>query len=498
MSRRYLALVLPLLPLDRLRRQQPELAGRPLAVWGMIGNRRLLTATDAPGLFVGQALADAQAILPELVLVEADPAADAALLERLALWTLRFTPLAAVDGQDGLLLDTTGVDGLFGGEDALLASVLEGFRSGGYRVLGAVAGTPGCAAALARCSPRPLVLPPDNEAAALAPLPLSALRLPADTIQALARLGLRRVGELLRQPRGPLARRFGRALLDALDDATGDRPRPIRPVRPPPVFAAARNLLEPIVTRPAIDHVLQVLLAELCQTLEQAGQGARRLALRADRVDRMVQEVAIGTGAASHASAHLFRLFREVLDRLEPDLGFERMVLEATATEPMPQAQPGLDRGDGSAASRPEALPELLDAAGQRIALTRLRPLNGHWPEYAAVPAEPYAVPAVPPGWDHAVRPVRLLGTPLAIAVTALVPDGPPVQLRCGSRLYRVLAALGPERLEPEWWGADEHRPARDYYRVQTAEGPRLWICRLREARAGGEAPRWFLHGELA
>ncbi|MFC7611211.1 Y-family DNA polymerase [Teichococcus aestuarii] len=495
MSRRYLALSLPSLPVDRLRRQHPGWAGRPVAVWASIGNRRCLFATDAPGLHPGRALADAQAIRPDAVFAEADAEADAALLERLALWALRFTPLAAVDGADSLLLDTTGVENLFGGEESLLATVLESFRVGGYRAQGAIAGTPGCAAALARSAPRPLVLPSGDEPAALIPLPLTALRLPPEMVQGLARLGLQRIGDLLRQPRGPLARRFGRPLLDALDDALGTRPRSIQPVRPPPLFVACRNLLEPIVTRPAIDRVLETLLEALCRALEQAGQGARRLVLRGFRVDRVVQEVAIGTGAASHAPRHLARLFAEVLGQLEPDLGFERMVLEAAETEPVSRAQALLSRSGDGAAPQPAALAELLDRAGHRIAIARRAPLLSHWPEYAVAPADPYADPGVPAAWGRAIRPIRLLRVPLLVAVTTAAPDGRPVQLRHAGRLYRVLAAIGPERLTPEWWGEDGHRPRRDYYRLQTAEGPRLWVCRLLEP--GAEA-RWFLHGELA
>ncbi|MCI0754864.1 Y-family DNA polymerase [Teichococcus vastitatis] len=281
MSRRCLALVLPELALDRLRRQHPELQGRPFAVWSSSGPRRLLSAAAAPGLWPGQALADAQAIHPDLPLFEAAPAADAALLERLALWALRFTPLATVDGTDGLLLDITGVAGLSGGEAALLEAVLGSFRAGGYRAVGAIADAPGSAAALARCPAAPRILPPGTGAEALAALPLPALRLPAALLHDLAWLGLHTLGDALRQPRAPLARRFGRALLDALDAASGARSRPLRPVRPPPVFAAARELPEPIVTRPAIDRVLALLLDELCAVLARSGQGAQRLLLRA-------------------------------------------------------------------------------------------------------------------------------------------------------------------------------------------------------------------------
>jgi protein ImuB len=107
---------MPLLPLDRLRRLEPALLGQPLATWATLGNRRALVVADGPAIHVDQAVADAQAICPALVLRPADPAADADLLERLALFALGWAPLAAVDGMDGLLLDVTGVTALSGGK----------------------------------------------------------------------------------------------------------------------------------------------------------------------------------------------------------------------------------------------------------------------------------------------------------------------------------------------------------------------------------------------
>ena len=109
----------------------------------------------------------------------------------------------------------------------------------------------------------------------------------------------------------------------------------IRPAAPPPDLTAVQDLLEPIITRAAIDAVLDQLLDALCGGLRQAGLGARHVTLSAWRVDGAVQEVAIGTGLPTRAPAHLRRLFAERLERLEPDLGFERMVLEARATEPV-------------------------------------------------------------------------------------------------------------------------------------------------------------------
>ena len=144
-ERRFLALHLPALPTDRIRRAAPDLpTQRPLGVWATRGPRRVLVAVDraaaAAGLRAGQALADAQAIAPDMMLVPEDPAADARALDGLAFWARRYTPLAATDPPDGLLLDITGCAHFWGGEaglreDALLAHALHCRRLAAYLLI---------------------------------------------------------------------------------------------------------------------------------------------------------------------------------------------------------------------------------------------------------------------------------------------------------------------------------------------------------------------------
>ena len=73
------------------------------------------------GLYKGQPLANARAMVQPLAIVPADEKADAALLDEIADWCDRFTPLVSLDAPDGLLLDITGAAHLFGGEAAMLA-----------------------------------------------------------------------------------------------------------------------------------------------------------------------------------------------------------------------------------------------------------------------------------------------------------------------------------------------------------------------------------------
>ena len=497
-SRRVMAVRLPLLAVERLRRAGLDLCGLPLATWQTVGNRRSLVCVDAPHLFPGQALADAQAISPNLVLRPAAPDAEASLLERLGWWALRFTPVVALDAPDGLLLDVTGCTALFGGEATMLAEVEQRFAAVGYTARAALAGNADAAAALVRAWQHGVVVPQGRDLAALAPLPIHCLRLASDLASGLARLGLHTVGDLLRQPRAPLTRRFGRALLDALDFATGARPRPLELIQPPPDFSAVRPFMELIITRLAIDQAVDALLNDLCGTLAEAGCGARRLSLLAFRIDSDVQEVAVGVGMASRDPAHLRRLFAEPLGTLEPDLGFERMVLRATETNPLEGRQLTASLGGAApAAEQNRMLSELIDRLGQRTAVWRSRPTESHWPENAAAAVDPHAFVQPKGGWDERRRPVRLLDQPRELAVVAEVPDGPPVRLRLDGRVHRVLHAAGPERLEPEWWGERHDRPRRDYFRVQTDSGGRLWVCRLGLDRPAVPA-RWFLHGYMA
>ncbi|TIU79683.1 MAG: DNA polymerase Y family protein, partial [Mesorhizobium sp.] len=82
----------------------------------------------------GMGIADARAMHPSIDVVEADPEADRRLLEGLADWCDRYTPLVATDGEDGLFLDVTGCTHLFGGERAMQDEILTRFFQQGFDV----------------------------------------------------------------------------------------------------------------------------------------------------------------------------------------------------------------------------------------------------------------------------------------------------------------------------------------------------------------------------
>jgi protein ImuB len=499
-GRRHLALWFPRLATDRLIRRDPALARAALILWAQEGPRRLVTAAaDGVPVTPGTPLADALAATPGLLCLPADPAADAALLASLAAWCLCVTPLAAPAPPDGIALDITGCAHLKGGEAGLLAWLTARLRAAGFAVRGAIAATALGAAALARAGREGSIVTAGEQARAVLPLPIAALRPGAEALEAAARLGLRTVGDLARQPRGPLARRLGPALLRLLDQALGRADSPIVPLRPAPPTRAVIDCPEPILTAEAIGAGLSTLMAELCGDLAKAGLGARRLTLACHRTDATVQRIGIGTGEASRDAAHLTRLLAARIERIDPGFGIERLVLAAEVVEPLGARQGGLAGSAAEAAARREELGRLIDRLRERLdprAVRRLDPFPSHWPEHAVRAADPASPPRTPPegcraeGWGAKQRPVRLARRPRPVTALSLLPEGPPVRL--GAR--RVVSAEGPERILPAWWKPGEHPGARDYWRVETEDGQRLWVF----AERTGGAPAWFIHGWLA
>ena len=485
----------------------------------------------------------------DLTTREADPVADAEALRRLALWALRYSPIVApwdeASGADGLFIDIAGAAHLFGGEARLIADLDRRLRAFGLFPHLAIADFAGAAWALAHHgNAERAIVPSGQEARALGPLPLSALRLPGDTLSLLGRLGFRRIGELIDAPRAPLAARF-EALLLRLDQALGRASEPLTPIAPPPVHCVQATFAEPIVSQ---EHILEAatrLLHGVVANLARDAVGARSVRLLLFRVmpeacfqhDGLVQSVEIGLAAPSRDARHIARLIALRLDRvaegLGAEFGFEAAALHILLAEPLADRQTRL--GMAEATASPEALAQLIDRLQQRLgsgAVRQLHPHQSHIPERASGvrPLAPNlsvnlqrggegsdpvsaSLPRTPirggeresgrrkRQWGShdapsALRPLLLLPHPEPAEVVALIPEGPPRQFRWRGVRHQVAGAEGPERIAPEWWRQSASDAVeRDYYLVEDSEGRRFWLYRAGRFGSSEASPQWFVHG---
>lgn len=485
----------------------------------------VMKAAAERGARVGARLTDARALDPALVAIAADPESDAALVQRLARWAGRWSPLVEVDG-DGLRLDVTGVAHLFGGEQALVRDIKRRFARIRLTVRIAIAPTAAAAWALSHFSPSPLAgeggsgrrlrkgegasrfvhapspqpLSREGErelVATLAPLHVSALRLDADTVRTLERLGLKSIGALLGVPRLALARRFRGAedVVDALDRALGHKAEPLTaaPAEPPP--RALARLEEPATHLEAAAQALERLIPDLVRQLEERSLGARRLSLIGYRVDGSMAVASVATTIPSRDPKHLARLLADKAAALDPEFGFDAFALQADWTEDLGAAQDSLVEEP----SGERELARLVDRLTVKLGARRVRrpeAVESHLPERASGWVAGVCVPSLSREGLGKNRPQRLLDRPEAIDVIYATPEGMPRRFVWRRAVHDIARAEGPERIAPEWWRQPSSARLRDYYRVEDSVGRRYWIYRegvIGDGRGG--APNWFIHG---
>jgi protein ImuB len=504
--RRVVSLFLPTWSTDRVRRQLGRAAppvDAPLILAGREGRRRVVLAADAAaqraGLQAGMAATKAHILVQDLIVMKADPPADAAL-DRLAVWALRYAPITAADPPDGLVIDATGAAHLHGGEAAMLHDMVARLAASGCTARAAIADSWDAAHAFARFAATPgkpaVVVPPGESATAVLDLPVEALRLPPETAADLRVLGFARIGELAGKPRAPLTLRFGPELVRCLDQATGRASQPIDPVRPPDLVEVHRNFAEPIAAAETIARYTGKLAAALCEALEARALGARRLDLLFHLVDNRIEAIRIGTALPVRDAKRLTRLLCDKIETIDPGFGIEIMRLAVTLAEPLPPKQKdfplaGEAEGDISA---------LIDTLANRVGhkcLYRFAPVESDVPERSVRRIAPLAPDAGATWTDPWPRPARLLPVPEPIETVALLPDHPPVTFTWRGVRHRVSRADGPERIFGEWWKHDAEAAAvRDYFQVENDAGERFWIYRAGDGEDGATGShRWFLHG---
>lgn len=479
MQRRIVSLWFPRLATDRVLRACPT--DRPFALTLTEGGANRLyclnAAAERQGLYRGMGFSDARAFCPSLASQPARPDLDLRYLTGLRRWAMRWCPWVGAEGRDGLVMDITGSDHLFGGEGAMLDAMRARLTRAGISVQIGLGDTRGAAWARAH-----------HGAGALPDLPVAALRLDDEVVTGLKRMGLRTIGQLAATPRAPLARRFGPGLVLRLDQTLGDQPEQINPEPEPPHYGVRLTLPEPIGLESDVMAGAARLLDRLCEKLAANQTGARILRLTLRRVDSHAQQVELRLARPMRDPARILPLFQRGVAQVDAGFGIDQMRLEAVQVEPLPPEQL-----NDACARDPGRLDDLITRIGTRIGLENIQrflPADSHIPERAFTIA-PAAYSRAEGGWvSPNPRPI-LIFPPEPITATG---PRPPDRFRWRRMALTTGRVTGPERIAPEWWLDDPNWRGglRDYWRVETQQGRRLWMFYT------PQNPGWFVQGEFA
>lgn len=497
MAKRYVSIWFRYLTTDWFTLRQPQFKTLPFVLRASEHGRMIITAANAiaeqQGITRGMVLADARAMIPSLQIQDDIPDLANKLLNRLAEWCIRFTPVVATDPPDGLILDVTGCPHLWGGDIPYLQNITTKLYTRGYHVHAAMADTIGAAWGIARFG-NSIVIERSKHIEALMHLPPQALRPEPEVAERLHKLGLHQVKQFIRMPRTSLRKRFGNHFMMRLAQALGQLDETLEPIEVPELYHERLPCLDPIVTAPGIEIALQQLLEKLCARLQQEQKGLRKAILKCYRVDGKTEQVSIGTHLPSHHVEHLFKLFQLKLATIEPALGIELFILEAPVVEDHHPQQEAMWQGSGGL--NDVRLAELIDRLANKIGIHtihRYLPDEHYWPERSFKAATSlHEKPTT--FWRDTPRPLQLLKVPESIDVSAPIPDYPPMLFRYKGKVINIAKADGPERIAQEWWlQQGEHR---DYYRVEDEAGNRYWLFRLGHYHE--KIYQWFIHGFFA
>jgi protein ImuB len=514
---RVACLDLPAFPLQLVWRQHPDWRGQAVVV---IERDRphgeVLWACEharASGVQIGQRYSHALALCPELRarVVPAEQIAEATTELRTVL--KQFSPGVEPGDPGTFWLDGEGLERMFPdaagpGQDAgPLGAVARRAPRGqawghaiaralaalGYRGAIVVGFSRFATYAIARATRGVTVSPSDAEERAKASaVPLARLDLDPKLREALGRLGVTRVGALVRLPAGGILERFGRDAHRLYQLAAGEGWDPLVPVAPPEA-PDERVLLDD--DEDSIESLVFVSKAPIDRLLERlAARGRALTALHLElSLKHAVGQVSLRADCIKPAqptldSRVLLRLVHLRLTGMPPvapvnavrvwaeDIAATREQLALFAHKP---------RRDLRAAD--EAIARLRAELGDR-AIVRAELRDSHIPEASFSWQQLLHLPAAAPSREpSALAPLirRVFAAPQQVASRApsTRDDG---WLLSGLEHGAVTRIRGPYFLTGSWWGTPLHR---EYHFAELKQGETMWVYFDRTQR------HWYWQG---
>ncbi|MFH1808759.1 MAG: DNA polymerase Y family protein [Pseudomonadota bacterium] len=493
--RRLACVVVPALPLQILLRDHPDWSDLPCATVDQEQPQGRLVAINRrareAGVLVGQRFAHALGICPGLRAGAVPSVQVQAAMQRLGELLRGFSPGVEPSAElPGVLwLDAGGLGQLYPSLTEWAGDIGSALTQAGWVARVAVGFSRFASFALASVGAAAAV--PDSvqaERRAVHKIPLARLELAPRDRDALARLGVHSVGELLALPAGGLRGRFGAELHRLHHEAAGDPGKPLAPLPPEQPLRQELWLDEAEDDRHRLLFYLKRLLHPLLDAAAARGLAVTelRLRLKLERTDSPLRE-SLRPAQPTLDSTILSDLLR---------LWLERVALPCPVCELALRLEGVL--ADVKQLALFEHRPQRDLEAGER-ALARLRAELGefavvwaelreaHLPE-AQVQWQPLTrlLPAQPDPHQPTQLVRALYDRPLALPPRLrLSPDG---WLLRGVAEGAVQRMVGPYLTTGGWWVREV---VRAYHFAEMHRGQVLWLYEDRVRK------RWFVHGEL-
>ncbi|MCC2617494.1 DNA polymerase Y family protein [Aestuariibacter halophilus] len=465
----WLYLHFPKLQMDTLYHQQD--LQRPVVIVDAAVNAVVQYNTQAyqAGIRKGMGLGHASALCQSLQVIPYSPDITHKTLLDVAQWLYLVTGDICPFQPDGLLLRIHTMLSLYGGLEGYWHALNSHLQSLRLHYHYATGPTPQAARLLARYGWDQRHQDADVHQRALATVPLSNTDLERKTIHSLARVGVKRLGDLMALPLNELAQRYDHTLVTYLGRIKGSFQQPVSFYQPSERFERYLELLYDIEDINALLVPVAQLLGQLSHFLKLRDQLSEEITLVLHHRDAEPQTVIVRSAVGEYrltAWQTLCRLKLETLTLEAPVYGLTLKGGHAYIRQPDKQ---DLFSGQQGALSCLQLVSQLQARLGED-AVFQILPGDDPRPEYATVqhaPLRPMQLKA--PVSDHMalLRPSLLLTPPKPLT-------------------HKVTLLHGPERIATGWW--DNQAVIRDYFVGCNGRGEWLWLFRTPQQQ-------WFIHG---
>lgn len=305
-------------------RDDPSLAGKPVAVGGPADGRGVISAASYParefGVRSAMPTAQARALCPGLIVLPANLEKYTAVSREIMEVFRSFTPLVEPLSLDEAFLDVAGCELLFGDAveigRAIKREILR--RTGLVASVGVASSK--FLAKLASDMDKPdgfRVIRPEEALDVLRPLSVSKIfGVGERTAKRLEALGVRTIGELAAQPREAVMARFGATGAWIHDLAHGIDSRRVTPRREEKSYSLERTFAKDVAQRDELRLRLFEFCEELGWRLRERGLRARTVTLKARFGDFKTVTRTKSMSLATNVGVRLYGVARELLERV--------------------------------------------------------------------------------------------------------------------------------------------------------------------------------------
>lgn len=492
------ALWFPDWPVQAARLDSGDELAEPIAIAAQHRVKVCSHAARQLGIRRGMRVRNAQAVAPELTVVDDNPDRDGRMFASLAASFDEVAASVEVLRPGLVVVDVEAAGRFHGSEDKALEMLIDAASRRGIDTQAGAADEIATALIAARAS---RVVAPGGSAEFLAAQPLGvlvaeeSLAADADIVRALGQLGVSTLGELAKLPPNAVTTRFGAKGMRIHRIASAAPDRRVAPELPVEDLAVAITPEDPIERVDAAAFAARALAASLHERLKETGRNCLRLKVVAElgdgtRVERVwrTREALTEAGTADRVRWQLDGWLTSLRSAQGGQDG-QGGAITSLILEPLEFAPPepvGELWADGASTDTARRVVERVQSqlgidavlqprlVGGRGVAERVAMLPfGEEPEDVEKQSWPGAIPAPLParlggGIDHPASRIMLIdasGAPVIVTAEALL-SAEPYGLAWGEKRYLVTGWAGPWPVDAGWW-AQTDLPAGRVARMQ-------------------------------